>query len=124
MLLQAYPLSSLLQPRPSLLVICGPGNNGGDGLVCARHLKLFVSGRLLAVNRPPMSIEHLYWIDGWIDVKHMEDKPPISRITVEDIHHSMYNINIIYIICIIYSYHMAYFTNTFFLVFLSFLYGQ
>lgn len=38
---KAFPLSSMGRKQPTVLVVCGPEQNGSIGLVCARHLRIF-----------------------------------------------------------------------------------
>lgn len=45
---RSYPLDRYDRP----IICCGPGNNGGDGLVCARHLKLFGYSPLVICLKP------------------------------------------------------------------------
>lgn len=45
---KCYPILEYGKP----VICCGPGNNGGDGLVCARHLKMFGYNPLVVCPKP------------------------------------------------------------------------
>lgn len=42
---QVFPLPALSRKQRMVLVVCGPEQNGAVGLVCARHLRMFVSSK-------------------------------------------------------------------------------
>lgn len=53
--------------RPRILLVCGPGNNGGDGLVAARHLVHFGYECVIVYPKqpkePPKSTQHKHFIN-------------------------------------------------------------
>lgn len=55
----AHAIAKCYKPNDgSILICCGPGNNGGDGLVCARHLALL--GFRCTVYYPKQTDKELY----------------------------------------------------------------
>lgn len=42
---QVFPLPALSRKQKTVLVVCGPEQNGAVGMVCARHLRVFVSSK-------------------------------------------------------------------------------
>lgn len=73
---KTYPLAKY----PRILFICGPGNNGGDGLVAARHLYHFGYSVSLYYPKHSKTLGHLLKQLTSIDVKILDQMPTVQEI--------------------------------------------
>eukprot|EP00731_Ephydatia_muelleri_P017826 Em0010g924a len=80
---RCYPPNAYGMGKSRVLICCGPGNNGGDGLVAARHL--FFLGYDVSIFYPKRTSQRIYEIlvaqCAKLGIRFLDDLPSASHIS-------------------------------------------